>query len=114
MWLEDFNPPVLDDDGGIRIHESRCAGVLKQKVAIYKDLLDIMDYMDNPGNLLGELLLQVEKEEKAREKKKKPKKEKDPAQYPLLIPGEESSSAGKQGSAPPKTRGRKKGAPGTI
>lgn len=59
MWMEGFDLPMLGDDSGIGLNESRCAMVLKEKISLYQGLLEIMDFVEHTDGLIGEELFSM-------------------------------------------------------
>jgi hypothetical protein len=108
MWMEGFDLSTLGDDNGIGINESKCAMVLKEKTAIYRGLLDIMDFFEGAYEPSDEDIAQMidcfprESSEQGSRKKKDPRKNK------LLLLQEEEQDTPSPGPSTRQRRGQKK------
>ena len=65
MWMEGFDIPDIDDDDDLGLNDSRCALVLKEKIAIYRDMLEITDYFGNTDDFFNTVIMPVINDYKA-------------------------------------------------
>lgn len=43
MWMEGFEVPDIDEGSGIGLNQSKCALVIKEKIALYQGLIDMVE-----------------------------------------------------------------------
>jgi len=106
MWMEGFDLPTLGDGSGIGLNESKCAMVLKEKIALYQGLLDIMEFIEDTEGLFDEDLSQMI-DDAPRVSSRRGSKTKEPLQNTLLPHHNEKTTATK-GPSPQQKRGKKK------
>lgn len=86
MWMEGFDLPMLGDDSGIGLNESRCAMVLKEKISLYQGLLEIMDFFEHTDGLIDEELFSMGEDAPRKPPKKAAYENRDIFQVALNTP----------------------------
>jgi hypothetical protein len=101
-----FDLPILDDDSGIGLNESRCAMVLKEKISLYQGLLEIMDFVEHTDGLINEEFFFMREDAPKRPPKKAASENRDIFQFALNAPHD--SLPGSAPSDRPQKKKRRK------
>lgn len=108
MWMEGFDLPMLDDDSGIGLNESRCAMVLKEKISLYQGLLEIMDFVEHTDGLIDEGFFSVREDAPKRPPKKAAHENRDIFQFALNSPHDSLPESAPSNPHQKKKRGKTK------
>ena len=114
MWVEGFDVPDLDEGSGIGLNESKCAMVLKEKIALYEGLMDIVEIIRDMEDRNDEDLFRMLDEGFDETPREKSTKREDPSQNRLIPIDESKQAQTPTDTAPRKKRGKTGNAAGPV
>jgi len=114
MWMDGFDVPDLDEGSGIGLNESKCAMVLKEKIALYEGLMDIVEIIRDMEDRNDEDFFRMLDEGFDETPREKSTKREDPSQNRLIPIDESKQAQTPTDTAPRKKRGKTGNAAGPV
>lgn len=106
MWMEGFEVPELDEGSGIGLNESKCALVMKEKIAVYQGLIDLVEIIEALKERSDDELFRILDDAFDEPPRKKSSGREDPSQNRLILFDESKPAKTPKASPPRKNRGK--------
>ena len=85
MWMAGFEVPELDEGSGIGLNESKCALVMKEKIAVYQGLIDLVEIIEALKERSDDELFRILDDAFDEPPRKKSSGREDPSQNRLIL-----------------------------